>query len=180
MTTVFCPQGGHCGEVRLYIFICLFYCSQRICSFIFSASRTTMSRTLQKICRYDVELSLKYSSRVFYSRFLKQITSLGIICSLPSSIVKLICQINVLFCLPFPALCCKQICTFHRRPIFQGCCFVCLFVFFFQISITSLSPNLSSTMTANLETVLPFLVTYIHTYFIRSKRAFQYKDNIDN
>ena len=123
-----------------------------------------MSRTLQKICRYDVELSLKYSSRVFYSRFLKQITSLDIICSLPSSIVRVICQINVLFCLPFLAFCCKQICTFRRRPIFQGCCFVCLLLFFFQINITSLSPNLSATMTANLETVLPFLVTYIRTY----------------
>ena len=76
------------------------------------------------------------------------------------------------------SVCLFQLCVANKFAPFIGdqffrvvVLFVCLFVFF-QISITSLSPNLSATMTANLETVLPFLVTYIHTYFIRSKRAF--------
>ena len=141
-----------------------------------------MSRTLQKICRFDVELSLKYSSRAFQSRFLKQITSSDIICSLPSSIV-MRCEAN----LSNKSLVLFAFCSFVLQTdlhllqvtsfsellfcLFACLLFVCLLVCqFFQINITLLSPNLSATMTVNLDTVLPFQVTYIHTYVLYSSQ----------
>ena len=138
MTTFFRLQGGYCGEVRLYLFICLFYCSQRICSFHFQCepydyvedlveNMQVWCRTQFKIFESSILFAISQTNHKFryylFSR--KQFRDA----------VRLICQINLLF------VCLFQLCVANKSAPFVGDQFVvyfvcvlvvCLFVCFFS------------------------------------------------